>query len=553
MIGRGSAPGRGRVDSIGASLDEGQHAFGVRIDVWLFAALWLAAVVPGVWTTSDLRWPYDADGFRDIAIAEHARQGRWLTDPAYAGEAAWYSPLVPGLAALASAALNLDTPAGFARVGAYVNALAPLAFWLFLRRLVGRWPALFAAAAFMFLPGRVQPWASATYSPWLFPSVTAQVPFYGALTLLLRTSDSPGLLSRVLLGGLLGVTFLAHAAAGIVLGSICVVASIRNLLARAAPLPRALSLELLPYVTSAVLIAPFLLPLATRYGFVMLNRAPATWSDESIRLADLFVDVGRAGSLLPFVLVLCGAHAVFRSNGPIVPRLLIGTWGAVSVLGYWYAGASERNDGLPALVPAYHFYFMARAWKWVLFGAGVAAVVGAAARRLSRAGWGRAASRLPAFVACLFVVATYPRYLGRAAFTTAPDESRRLVLLDDHAAYEWIRAHTDASAVFLAADEDALRIVSPAGRFVVCISRPFSSPYVDYDARARARDAWFRALAAGERDDSSGLANGPELPTHALVRADHPDAAAIAGSRLVAPAFSTGSIVIYRIRPAGQP
>lgn len=55
-----------------------------------------------------------------------------------------------------------------------VRATAPLA-----------WPYDFdhfrdiaAACAFLFLPHRPPAWASATYSPWLFPSIPAQALLY---------------------------------------------------------------------------------------------------------------------------------------------------------------------------------------------------------------------------------------------------------------------------------------------------------------------------------------------------------------------------------------
>lgn len=57
-------------------------------------ALIVAALVPGVWTTSRLHWGFDLDHFRDIAIAQSMQDGRWFDDAFCAGERAWYNPLV---------------------------------------------------------------------------------------------------------------------------------------------------------------------------------------------------------------------------------------------------------------------------------------------------------------------------------------------------------------------------------------------------------------------------------------------------------------------------
>jgi hypothetical protein len=41
-------------------------------------------------------------------------------------------------------------------------------------------------------------------------------------------------------------------------------------------------------------------------------------------------------------------------------------------------------------------------------------------------------------------------------------------------------------------------VVGPSGAKVVAVDAPFSNPYVDWTARASARDAMFQALAKGD-------------------------------------------------------
>lgn len=516
-----------------------------RIDTWIFLVLWAFTIAPGAWATRDLDWPYDADGFRDVAIAQHARDGQWLGDPFYAHEAAWYSPLVPAVAAVTSAVLGVGTPETYCRLGAWLNALAPFAFWAFVRSACGVWPALFAATAFMFLPGRPPAWASATYSPWLFPSVTAQIPFYAALTLIVRINRSAALRQQLVLGLLLAVTFLAHAAAGMVLGSIAVAAWCWRVGGTArTDRGRQILGGLVALATAALLVAPFLLPIATRYGFQVLNRAPATWSDGSTTLAGL-IDYTRAGSMAQWIVAIYGAAQVLRLS--TATRIVAAVWGLTSAAALIYAQLAEARPGWPTLVPAFHFFFLLRAWMWVLFGCGLAAI----AERLALAVARRVGGRLRPSTVIVAVVgamslSVYPRYLGREAFTTAPETSRRLAQTEDRAAYKWIRANTPSSAVFLSDDEDALRITGPAGRWAVSVSPAFSNPYVSYEARAAARDRMLKLAAAGDHDAFGSLARAFGV-THLLARSELAGAIRMRRAGMFEETFAAGTLVVFRV------
>ncbi|HET7219848.1 MAG TPA: hypothetical protein VFJ02_17445 [Vicinamibacterales bacterium] len=518
-------------------------------DILAFLALLLLAVVPGILSTHDLEWPYDADGFRDVAIAQHAREGRWQRDPFYAGEAAWYSPLAPAVVAFASAGLGLETAQGYARLGAWVNALAPVAFWLMVRRACGAWPALFAVCAFMFLPGRPPAWASATYSPWFFPSVTAQIPLYAGLALLVTIDRAVDLPRRLLFGTVLAATFLAHAGAGLVLGATALATWAWQLLVTdRANAGRRLSAGLASYAVAAVLMAPFLWPLASRYGFHVLNRAPATWSDDSVRLAGL-IDIARPGSIVQALIALWGAAHIFRSRDN--SRAVLAAWGIVATAGYLYARLAETRPDLPALVPAFHFFFLLRAWTWVLVGTGLAVIGGRVARAFAQQTGRRLATPAPELIlAGVLALGVYPRYLGREAFTLAPEMSRALARDDDRKVADWILANTTAAAVFVADDEDGLRIVGPAGRSVVCVSPAFSNPYVSYDERAQARDQLFALASDGDRDAflTLGKAHGV---THVLARGDRAERIRRHTGTTFAEVFAAGPLVVFRV--SGRP
>jgi hypothetical protein len=513
-----------------------------HLDVAVFLIVWVLAVAPGVTSTRDLEWPYDADGFRDLAIAQQMRDGRWLSDPFYVGEAAWYNPLVPAAIAVVSSGLGLETREGFARLGGWVNALAPLAFWLCARRLLGVWPALFAVCGFLFLPGRPQPWASATYSPWFFPSITAQIPLYLGLFVLL--SQSVSVARSLFLGVLLGLTFMAHTAAGLLLAALIFGGELG--IGRTTSFARRMLAIAVPFGVAALVSAPFLMPLAMRYRFHVLNRIPGTWSDDGLRLSTLFFDLGRPGSFVIFLLLVWGAVAIWRTCKSSV-KVVLAMWGVVATLGHWYASIAATSATLPSLVPAFHFFFLMRAWTWLLFGSGVAALVDVVARRVAASKWGSVdRSIVGAMVAVLFVAAVYPRYLGREAFTRAPALSRELAASDARTVSDWIRGNIPASAIVLADDEDALRVVGPAGRFVVSVSPAFSNPYVDYRARHAVRDRFFAALATGQKDALTSLRREIDV-THIVASADL-DVALVRSGGAAEELFSAGGVVVFRLR-----
>jgi hypothetical protein len=514
-----------------------------HLDVGIFLIVWAFAVAPGVWSTRDLDWPYDADGFRDLAVAQHIREGRWLSDPFYVGEAAWYNPLVPAVIAVLSEPLGLDTSVGSARLGAWVNALAPLAFWLCARRLLGVWPALCAVCGFLFLPGRPQPWASATYSPWIFPSIAAQAPLYVGLFVVMKGESS--LARSALSGVLLALTFLAHTAAGVLLGALTLAVSVRRTPDTSRSLSSRALRVVMPFSIAALITAPFLLPLATRYRFHVLNRVPGTWSDDGLRFSTLFFDLGRPGSFLLLALMVLGAISIWRARDSSVKIVLV-AWGLVATVGHWYASLAAASATLPSIVPAFHFFFLMRAWTWLLFGSGVAALLDMAARRLAAArSRSIDAPIVGALAAALFVVSVYPRYLGREAFTRAPAVSRELAQADGRVMSDWIRSHIPASAVVAADDEDALRIVGPAGRFVVSVSPAFSNPYVDHAARAAARDHVVAALVAGDKESFAGVTSRLGV-THLLVRTEMAARIRLANPTLEE-LFSSGTLVLFRL------
>ena len=518
------------------------------------ALLLIAALIPGVLATSDLTWPYDLDHFRDIGVAQTIQEGGWggwRDDPFYAGETAWYNPLIPAIVALTATIAQASIPETFTRIGAAINLLPAVLFFLCGRRLIGPVAALPALTAWLFLPHSPPAWGAAMYTPWLFPATAAHALFYGGIMAWLRALERPSLSRLSICGAILGLTMLTHTAPALVLTGI-IVATALLIPARLSPLAtqglagRTKAIAL-PGAIASLVASPFLLPLALRYGFHVVNRMPGSWTDERLSLPNLGLRLLKPSTWPTSLLTAMGAIDLLRGNaaaapearsdsggpGPrtktnrasgaalTLPVLIMVSWGVIAFAFFITSTLGQSSELLPVVVPAFHFYFLLRALACLAFGAGFMVMSGALARWWSRQAAASAATAtgVALIVTVLLSAALYPDYLDREAFTVARRHAIEWQSSDERRAREWIRGNTPATAVFAAYDDDALRIVGAAGRKVICMDPYFSNPYVDRAPRAAARDALFAALVAGERDKFLEIARSYRV-THVLIRHD---------------------------------
>ncbi len=254
------------------------------------AALCLLVFVLGVRATGDLDWPGEVDLFRDIGSAQTVADGDLLGDPQYRGELLWYNPLTPDLVAGVAGVLRQPIPRIYTRLGAYLNLLAPILFFVLVAALFDRWVALAAVVLFLFgSPPGDSSLVFATYSAWLYAADFAQVWFY--LTLLaflvaLRTGQRRWVVAT---GALLGATFLSHTAPALTLGMI-MTATLIGLSVRAWRTPARWSplIKLGVIVAVALIVsAPLVYSLVARYGLRIINTVPGGLTDEQISLANL--------------------------------------------------------------------------------------------------------------------------------------------------------------------------------------------------------------------------------------------------------------------------
>lgn len=118
----------------------------------------------------------------------------------------------------------------YARIGAYLGLLGPLAFYWMLLQLAGRRAALLGVIGMVFVVGR-ELWTpyAASYSPWLTSNNLTQEIFYLGIGWHARALRSGRASAHHVCGGLLGLAFLGHTFPALVLGLLIALTVLRPL------------------------------------------------------------------------------------------------------------------------------------------------------------------------------------------------------------------------------------------------------------------------------------------------------------------------------------
>jgi hypothetical protein len=413
-----------------------------------------------------------------------------------------------------------------------------LSFFALVAAFFNRDAALAATFSFVFLSGQQLPsFASATYSPWLFPGLFAQSLFFVSLILLRRACAGTSHLRYALAGLSCGITFLGHAAPGLLLLGIVAATAVWPRRAE----PRTLWTHWLALALSAIAVSlPLLWTIGIHYGLAMRNPVPGGWRwpllqwSQLDRLAALALSWASAAAFL-------GVVWTWRTRKGSFEARVLCVWACACALFLLASGL-----GLPRALPSHHFVFYLKALESVFFGVGLAAICGFAAARLS----GKLSSRsLGSALVTAAVVALvglhYPSYRERPDFTVSRRKAERFQQRHNRlAAFEWIETSTRPDDVFLCEDDLSLYVVGPAGRKVVAADRHFTNPYLDWEYRNRRRNRMLECLAAGDEACFRMLASAHEV-SFVLI-----DAARIGGLATVPfleKVFERGRIRIYRV------
>jgi hypothetical protein len=517
----------------------------------LGAALIALAFVLALRATAGLEWPCEDDFFRDMGGAQAILDGCVGSDPAYLGELSWFNPLQPTLFALLALVTGLPLHVAYARLGPFVNLLGPIGFFLLARQLMGRWAALAALVAYLFL-GKpdVPSWFQATYSPWAWPMDFAQGFFFLTAAAYVRAVLTQRLRWDVITGVLLGITFLAHTAPTLVF-----VAMIFLLTAfsRRGERLRALRRLLVVGAVSLVVASPFLGPLLVHYKLQVLNHAPSEHEPIGAVFALLNLLTFRAavaalglGVVVVYRTTRYPPPATEEERGDERPRAqVLGAMllSATVLFGYGILAQSLQHRGianLPRVLPTYHFHLYIKAAESLLFGVGLVAAVQWVVRHWpGRMVWTPRLQGMSVAVLLLVIFAVHlPGYLAGAELNRFRQDSQRIGT-ETHriALYDWLLHQTHPTDVFLVDMHVAMWTVAAADRKVVALGDQYSNIYVSYDERAGDLKRLYASLRDQDLAAFDSLAAKYHL-THVIVAKSAPEGYRVPPERLGSDRFT---------------
>jgi hypothetical protein len=477
--------------------------------VVLAVALLLCAV-HGALTTRGISMPPEQDPLRDIGFAQALLDGNWFGDPSYPGSVRYYPPLLTVLAAVGAllSGMQGDLPGFWIAVGPWVNLAAPLCFFAMARRLLGGAEAGVAAClAFVLWNGAFStPWTAGGYSPWLSAPGIAQIPFFLSILLIHARVADGRLRDAMLIGGAIGLTFLAHVVPAVVL---TVVVSATAFAVQGLRLRTVVWLAVVGAFELAVAI-PYLLPMALLSPNGMVNPVPAEFVAPFLR-SDL--------DALAYMLLLNMPGAVaailwwrWRGMGGGPDRrtvVILLSWAAVCLAALARSYACEAVRAPDGAAPSVCSFFVLTIHHYHIYlqVAGACAIGRVAALLLWES---PRAAGAPSPVTA-FCVAALAGVVGAASLLARPhDRAVRAAALDhpdgyfvDEAAYRWVLANTVPRDLFVTRlSEDgrpvrgrAVFTVLASGRTAVALPQLFSNPYVRWEERDALRRRFLSAVS----------------------------------------------------------
>jgi hypothetical protein len=509
-------------------------SFGPRLGtIVLCAAVTLPALAFGVWTTHDLVWPYDVDFQREMAQAQVFVEGGWQQEAFYLDQKVWYPPLGPAVVAVLSRLTGITVPLLYARVGAFVNFLAPVLLFLLANRALGRTAALACVFDYLYLrPSWLPGWVAGTYTPWLLSGTFAQAPFFATLFAYESALRRPSRVRSALVGFCAALAVMAHASAALLLAVILASTFCVRCWQARGERNGVVRQHLVIALTTVVFAAPYLLLLAAHYAHGVLNHVPAGWIWSGLAGWDSVPELLNWSLLLvPF-----GVWTLLRQRRGAGAQLAL----------FWLAASAVLLIlGFKApLVPAHHLLAYLRAALSVAVGAGAAALIRAAERRWPAVSRQRWAVPVLTLAAVLLVLPSYPQrrdlWQGRLLSQRQAERPNQLRI------YDWLREHGGPRDVVLASDELSMAVIGPAGRKVVAVPSLWASPFVDNGRRRCDRDLMFLALRDGDPRRFCDLASQYHV-TH-VVRARREGFDVAAGARpLLERVFDNGKITVDRL------
>jgi len=467
--------------------------------------------------THALTCPPESDHYRDAGTAQAILDGSMGKDVAYRGAPQWYPPLIPALAAVTSYVTSESPLAVYARYGTYLNLAGPVAFYLFGFCLFGAWPAFFALVGYLFVGNWSEPsWGQASYSPWMWPFVTAQAFTFATAACWLRALRTHRFGWDIATAILLGLTFLAHPTAALILAVSMATLTVAQVLRspKSSREHRWRSLAIIAAI-SLTIASSYLVPLITSYHLTVVNVVPnrfvGLWGRQILAAQTTWRTVGALLGLFA-IWRLHSQQGALRAESAGVVTTLTAVAAFLFVYGFVVQELEPHGIQLPLPVPAFHFHYYLTAFEALLFGVGFWYGLPLVARAVStRLPFISAANlRLkPAVLLILPValaIAHLRGYLDRDDLVHWPAQARILGANQVRGnLYRWARTQLSDHDVVLTDDFYGLFAVIAAGRHVVTADLAMVSPYVDAEQRRRDRTAMFESLCGQASTTSAAV------------------------------------------------
>ena len=486
----------------------------------LFAVALAIALQQGIRAVDGVTSPYDIDNFRDVASAQSILDGDFPDDPAYKGEKIWYNPLMPAAVALTSRLTGYNAERSYVQAGPYLNALGLVAFFIMLSCLWNPWVGLIASTSLIFAPPYNEiPWATPTYSPWLFAANFAPLFFYIGLIALAAAARRQTLTMWLLTGISLGIAFMAHTAPALILGTCGLVAvgSMDRLSATSdRPGISKLTAIGLFIVTAFIVSLPMLRSILWHYHLSILHPAPNNWSWEGTALANFRSLLKQSINYKNILAIIGFIFVAYRLKASIGSRLIL-TW-LTMALGLFAYGLLQQwlaFKYLPPLLPNYHAYVYIQSVGHVLVGCGVWGLISVSEKFghffAKTPVFSRFVSYIPPVLATvyvvLFIALLLPKYLQRSDSHGVRIQSQAISAQRRASGLtEEIRRLTPKGSVILSAPYDSIFLVVPANRHAIIMPLEFSNPYVEYEPRVIAQREMLSAFLAQDSEKFMQLA-----------------------------------------------
>jgi len=487
-------------------------------------------------TVHDLHWASEPDFDRDIAYIRATLNGHYGQDPSMAGQYMWYNPIIFLSETLFVKLSGWPINVVVARCGAFLNLINPIVFFIVLVKLFDYKTALASLLCFIFLiAGNLPCWGAATYSPWMVSDTAVQWLFFLSILCCYKAFNSQKMGWFIVLGVVLGITFLGHSAPVFIMVFILLIMQGQRVLT--ALKDKQYNLIGTYFLQGAATVIPFIIfafPMLYyvygKYHLHFVNRiilecAPGIFArKETFTLLKLNVTFSLIISIIGFIWF-------YKNFNNKVLRQLIWCWLWVTLIMYVYESAVPTVDkiihhNLPDTIPAFHYFFYFKALQSVFFGFGFISLFNLLVQWQSKRSKKELSPQLRnnifVFAILLYMLVYLPIYSTRWDFSDLRQEAlNKEKETDNIGVYDFIVKNVPLDNVLLCPHGLSLFPVMPTGIKMVSVETYFSNPYLSYDQREGDRVKMLNFLTSSTPDTAKHMFSEYKVGNVLLANADY--------------------------------